>query len=93
MKPGSIPVLTICGTTIPHAYESAIKEVWENASIRPSDRRGSAEPGPTVIITVGTPSPTRFTIVRRRTGGLSNHGEWSAPDFWSSPGGEVLKGS
>lgn len=100
MKPGSIPVLSICGKTIPHAYESAIKEVWEKgARIRTEYDRPGDPPSrdATVIITVEEPfaQPRFHRSFADGLGGLSEyvmevvHG---AHDYWIKPRAEVLKG-
>ena len=100
MKPGNIPVLTVFGDTIPQAYESAIKEVWEKgASVRTEYDRPEDPPSrdATVIITVEDPfgQPRFHRSFADGLGGLSEyvmevvHG---AHDYWVKPREEILKG-
>jgi thymidylate synthase len=100
MKPGSIPVLSIQGKTIPEAYERAIKEVWEKgASIRTEYDHPGDPPSrdATAIITVEDPfaQPRFHRSFADGLGGLSEyvmevvHG---AHDYWIKPREEVLKG-
>jgi thymidylate synthase len=100
MKSGSIPVLTIHGTTIPEAYERAIREVWEKgASLRTEYDRPGDPPSrdATAIITVEDPfaQPRFHRSFADGLGGLSEyvmevvHG---AHDYWIKPREEVLKG-
>jgi thymidylate synthase len=100
MKPGSIPVLSIHGKTIPEAYERAIAEVWEKgASIRTEYDHPGDPPSrdATAIITVEDPfaQPRFHRSFADGLGGLSEyvmevvHG---AHDYWIKPRAEVLKG-
>jgi thymidylate synthase len=100
MKPGSIPVLSIQGKTIPEAYERAIKEVWEKgAGIRTEYDHPGDPPSrdATAIITVEDPfaQPRFHRSFADGLGGLSEyvmevvHG---AHDYWIKPREEVLKG-
>ena len=100
MKPGSIPVLSIYGKTIPEAYERAIAEVWEKgAGIRTEYDHLGDPPSrdATAIITVEDPfaQPRFHRSFADGLGGLSEyvmevvHG---AHDYWIKPREEVLKG-
>lgn len=100
MKPGSIPVLSIYGKTIPEAYERAIAEVWEKgAGIRTEYDHPGDPPSrdATAIITVEDPfaQPRFHRSFADGLGGLSEyvmevvHG---AHDYWIKPREEVLKG-
>ncbi len=58
MNSGDIPVLSVFGETIPHAYERAIKEVWEKGvSVRTEYDHPEDPPSrdATVVITVDKP--------------------------------------
>jgi hypothetical protein len=58
MSSGDIPVLSVLSETIPHAYERAIREVWEKGDEHP--HRSGPSGGPptrdaTVVIAVEDP--------------------------------------
>jgi thymidylate synthase len=100
MKPGSIPVLCVCGETIPQAYEDAIMQVWENGvRVRTEYDRPDDPPSrdATVMITVENPfgQPRFHRSFADGLGGLSEyvmevvHG---AHDYWVKPREEILKG-
>ena len=100
MDPGNIPVLKVDEDTIPRAYESAIKEVWEKGvSIRTEYDRPKDPPSKdaTVIITVLNPfgQPRFHRSFADGLGGLAEyvmevvHG---AHDYWVKPVEEILKG-
>lgn len=99
MDTGNIPVLKIDEETIPHAYEQAIKAVWENgASLRTEYDRPEDPPSrdATVIITVRKPfgQPRFHRSFADGLGGLAEyvmevvHG---AHDYWVKPLEEILK--
>ncbi len=100
MSSGNIPVLIVHGETIPHAYENAIKQVWENGvSVRTEYDRPEDPPSrdATVIITVEHPfgQPRFHRSFADGLGGLSEyvmevvHG---AHDYWVKPREEILMG-
>jgi len=100
MDPGSIPVLNICGETIPEAYERAIRAVWEKGvSVRTEYDRPGDPPSrdATVMITVENPfgQPRFHRSFADGLGGLAEyvmevvHG---AHDYWVKPREEILKG-
>ena len=101
MSSGNIPVLNVQGDTIPRAYETAIKEVWDKgASIRTEYDRPDDPPSrdATVMITVEDPfgQPRFHRSFADGLGGLSEyvmevvHG---AHDYWIKPREEILKGT
>ena len=101
MKPGNIPILNITGETIPHAYENAIKMVWENGiSVRTEYDRPEDPPSrdATVMICVENPfgQPRFHRSFADGLGGLAEyvmevvHG---AHDYWVKPLDEILKGT
>jgi len=100
MSSGDIPVLCVCGETIPHAYERAIKEVWEKGvSVRTEYDHPEDPPSrdATAVITVEKPygQPRFHRSFADGLGGLSEyvmevvHG---AHDYWIKPREEILKG-
>jgi thymidylate synthase len=100
MDSGSIPVLNICGETIPEAYERAIRAVWEKGvSVRTEYDRPGDPPSrdATVMITVEKPfgQPRFHRSFADGLGGLAEyvmevvHG---AHDYWVKPREEILKG-
>ncbi len=101
MEEGNIPVLIVEGNTIPHAYEKAIREVWEKGlSIRTEYDRPEDPPSrdATVMIVVTDPfgQPRFHRSFSDGLGGLAEyvmevvHG---AHDYWVKPMEEILKGT
>jgi len=100
MSSGNIPVLSIYGSTIPEAYEKAIKEVWEKGvSVRTEYDHPDDPPSrdATAVIAVENPfgQPRFHRSFADGLGGLSEyvmevvHG---AHDYWVKPREEILKG-
>jgi thymidylate synthase len=100
MRSGNVPVLSVSGKTIPHAYECAIREVWEKGvGVRTEYDHPGDPPSrdATVMITVEDPfaQPRFHRAFADGLGGLSEyvmevvHG---AHDYWIKPREEILKG-
>jgi len=101
MRPGNIPVLSVCEETIPAAYEKAIKEVWEKGiSVQTEYDRPEDPPSrdATVIICINQPfgQPRFHRSFADGLGGLAEyvmevvHG---AHDYWVKPIEEIMKGT
>jgi thymidylate synthase len=99
MELGMIPVLTVCGDTIPQAYESALKEVWEKGARIRTEYDRSEDPASrdaTVVIVVQNPfgQPRFHRSFADGLGGLAEyvmevvHG---AHDYWVKPLEEIIK--